>query len=45
MEKSLKEHLADARRKRWERTSPEERKAHAVKMVQARWNKETAPDQ
>lgn len=39
MEKSLKQHLADARAKRWENTSKEERTAHSIKMNAKRWPK------
>lgn len=41
MEKTLKEHLTEISRARWERTSTEDKKAHAIKMAQARWKGHT----
>ncbi len=38
-EKSLKEHLAAARKKRWDNTSVEKRKEHSKLMNKKRWPK------
>ncbi len=39
MEKTLKEHLAEARAIRWAKTSEEARKEHSAKMNAKRWGK------
>jgi len=39
VEKTLKQHLADALAKRWENTSEEKRKEHSAKMNAKRWPK------
>lgn len=39
MDKTLKEHLQEAREKRWKQTDMEKRKEHSAKMNKARWAK------
>lgn len=39
MDKTLKEHLQEAREKRWKQTDTEKRKEHSAKMNKARWSK------
>ena len=38
-EKTLREHLAEARRTRWAKQTPEQRKEHSAKMNKARSEK------
>lgn len=40
-EKTLREHLGEISRKRWQSESEEARKAHGAMMAQARWQKPT----
>jgi hypothetical protein len=38
-EKTLREHMRDAARARWEAKTPDERSAHGKMMIEKRWGK------
>lgn len=42
MDKTLKQHLADALAKRWANTSEEERKKHSARMNEAKAKKKSS---